>query len=74
MKKIILFVVLLLATAISVNANSISSSTMYFQGTLTDSGGMLSGTILAIPGTYYMAGGSGCIAGLTPDGSVCVGF
>jgi len=69
MKKPIVVVVVvgLLAVAGMSYANTVASSTMYFQGTLTDDGsGGYTGTLPAQPGYYYVSGGPG--AGIATNG------
>jgi len=62
MKRLITICVVtafLLATT-NLYANTTASSTMWFQGTLTDQGGgVYTGTINAIAGYYYVPGGPG---------------
>ena len=79
--KIALLALFMLAIiAGEVSANTIDSSTMYFEGALTaDGSGGYTGTIPAVAGTYYIAGGPGTvwnsISGRyeTPDGQEAVG-
>ena len=54
-------------------ANDIASSTLHFEGALTEAGGVYTGTIAMTEGTYYMTGGPGCVDGQTPDGGPCNG-
>jgi parallel beta-helix repeat protein len=67
-----------LATAVA--ANTVQSSTMYFEGTLTaQPDGSYTGTIGAVAGTYYVAEGPGTVWNgtsnrwETPDGREAVG-
>lgn len=63
-----------IATAVPVLANDIASSTLHFEGALTDDGGgEYSGVIAATAGTYYVEGGAGVTDGKTPDGRDAVG-
>ncbi|GBE56422.1 MAG TPA: hypothetical protein ENH13_06300 [Euryarchaeota archaeon] len=72
-KIALLALFMLVIMAGEVSANTIDSSTMYFEGALTpDVGGGYTGTIAAVAGTYYLTG-PGCVAGKTPDGRTCVG-
>jgi len=49
-----------LGLAITAMANSVASSTMHFEGSLTDAGGgVYTGTIPATAGEYYVPGGPG---------------
>ena len=79
MKRSFTFAVMLLIVSMSsAHANTVASSTMYFQGTLTDAGGGLyTGTIAAIAGTYYIPGGPGTHEDdgtwYTPDNRTAVG-
>jgi hypothetical protein len=64
----------------SIHANTPASSTMWFEGPLTDQGGgIYTGTINAIAGYYYVPGGPGTIwdpidhRWETPDGRPAVG-
>jgi len=60
-----------------VSANTIESSTMVFEGTLTPSGDGYEGIIDAIAGSYYVEEGDGCTCEeetcTTPDGGECNG-
>ncbi|NIA21237.1 MAG: PEP-CTERM sorting domain-containing protein [Anaerolineaceae bacterium] len=64
----------------SVMGNTVQSSTMYFSGSLTDAGGgVYTGTILAVAGTFYAPGGPGTTwddgdsRWENPDGTAAVG-
>ena len=64
--------------AASVWANTIESSTLIFEGALTDAGGgIYTGTVDATAGSYYVPGGPGTIPDgggyVTPDGRPAVG-
>jgi hypothetical protein len=62
MKKVsvLLAIVILLAYAMVVSANTIESSTMWFHGELTPgSGGVFTGTVSMTEGHYYVTGGGG---------------
>ena len=70
---LVLVLSLSLVTAVPAAANSVASSTMHFEGSLTyQGGGVYTGTIPATAGTYYVAGGPGThqenSAWYTPDG------
>ena len=61
---IILITILTISTItiLPVLANTLESSTMHFEGTLTDvGGGIYTGTIDATAGTYYIGGGPGTV-------------
>jgi len=80
MKKLsilLIGVVLLFGFAGMAGANTIESSTMWFEGSLTESGGVYTGTIDAIAGYYYVPGGPGTTWNgsqwVTPDGRDAVG-
>ncbi len=62
MRKIAFAITLLLSVLIAVPAmgNSVGSSVMEFEGTLTDAGGgVYTGTIDAVEGSWYVVGGGG---------------
>jgi hypothetical protein len=60
MKKLIaICAVLLIVIAANVNANTIASSTMVFEGSLTEISGVFTGTINMTAGNYYVEGGGG---------------
>ncbi len=77
----VLAVGLVLVVTGTAEANTVASSTMWFQGALTyDSGtGAYTGTIDATSGTYYMPGGPGTVYDSvdgrweTPDGELAQG-
>ena len=83
MKKLIVILAsALLIFGITGNAssNTVDSSTMYFSGTLSDEGGgIYTGTIDAVAGTYYFPGGPGTTYNESsgqwenPDGTPAVG-
>ncbi len=57
---LLVFLILILGTFYSLWSNSIASSTMVFEGLLTDNGnGTYSGTLQMQPGYYYVPGGPG---------------
>jgi len=56
---LLVFLILILGTFYSLWSNSIASSTMVFEGLLTDNGnGTYSGTLQMQPGYYYVPGGN----------------
>ncbi len=62
MRKLIQIYIIacLILTASFANANSIESSTVHFNGSLTDLGnGVYVGTISMTAGEYYVSGGGG---------------
>ena len=69
----------LLVMAASASANNVASSTIIFEGPLTDAGGgIYTGTVDATAGTHYIPGGPGTVpdggGGFeTPDGRPAVG-
>lgn len=77
--RILGLAVAMILVASLAQANTIDSSTMWFEGVLTyDSGaGTYTGTIAAIAGSYYMPGGPGTTFDgadwRTPDGRLAVG-
>jgi len=69
---------LILAVTGTARANTIASSTMYFNGSLADNGdGTYTGTIAATAGTYYIPGGPGTTWVVdhweNPDGTPAIG-
>ncbi len=80
MKKVFLGILVFVFFVGTVSANSIDSSTIFFEGTLTDDGdGSYSGTVDAVSGSYYIPGGPGTVWDPvdlryeTPDGREAVG-
>jgi len=60
MKRLLTLSLMVLIVCVSnVNANTVASSTMRFQGTLTDAGGYYTGTVNMTVGQYYVPGGPG---------------
>lgn len=64
---LVLVALLFLLAPVPASANNVSSSTLWFQGTLTDDGdGSYTGNIPMIAGYYYVPGGPG--AAISEDG------
>ena len=83
-RKVVVLLVLFQIFTLSVHtqgvlANTIESSTIHFEGTLTENNGVFTGTIDATAGTYYVPGGPGTVYDPvdaryeTPDGREAVG-